>query len=80
MKIGDEITLPLDSIKKYGGNQTIAATIIKPAERVTESTSVNNNKTKIDSGNDRSSGGSAHSNQDEYATYTVEQGDTVFQL
>ncbi|MCD1118960.1 LysM peptidoglycan-binding domain-containing protein [Chryseobacterium turcicum] len=80
LKIGDEITLPLDSIKKYGGNQTIAATVIKPAERVTESTSVNNNKTKIDSGNDRSSGGSAHSNQDEYATYTVEQGDTVFSI
>lgn len=80
LKIGDEITLPLDSIKKYGGNQTIAATVIKPAERTTESTSVNNSKTKIDSGNDRFSGGSAHSNQDEYATYTVEQGDTVFSI
>lgn len=80
MKIGDEITLPLDSIKKYGGNQTIAATVIKPAERVAESSSVNNNKTKIDSGNERSSAENSHSSQDEYATYTVEQGDTVFSI
>ncbi|WP_175620647.1 amino acid ABC transporter substrate-binding protein [Chryseobacterium schmidteae] len=80
MKIGDEITLPLDSIKKYGGNQALAATVVKPAERVTETTPVNNNKTKIDSGNERSSSENSHSNQDEYATYTVEQGDTVFSI
>ena len=80
MKIGDEITLPLDSIKKYGGNQAVATTVTKPVEPVTESTPVNNNKTKIDSGNERSSAGSSLSNQDEYATYTVEQGDTVFSI
>ncbi|MFY1045252.1 amino acid ABC transporter substrate-binding protein [Chryseobacterium sp. GP-SGM7] len=78
LKIGDEITLPLDSIKKYGGNQAIATTVTKPVETVTETTSANN-KTKIDSGNERSSSNS-HSNQDEYATYVVEQGDTVFSI
>jgi peptidoglycan endopeptidase LytF len=80
MKIGDEITLPLDSIKKYGGNQAVATTVTKPVETVTETAPVNNNKTKIDFGNERSSGGSSHSNQDEYATYNVEQGDTVFSI
>ncbi len=80
MKIGDEITLPLDSIKKYGGNQAISTTVTKPVETVTETAPVNNNKTKMDSGNERSSAGNSHSNQDEYATYTVEQGDTVFSI
>ncbi|WP_410493634.1 LysM peptidoglycan-binding domain-containing protein [Chryseobacterium sp. 18068] len=80
MKIGDEITLPLDSIKKYGGNQAVATTVTKPVETVTETAPVNNNKTKMDSGNERSSAGNSHSNQDEYATYTVEQGDTVFSI
>ncbi|MFC0427893.1 amino acid ABC transporter substrate-binding protein [Chryseobacterium scophthalmum] len=80
MKIGDEITLPLDSIKKYGGNQAVATTVTKPVETFTETAPVNNNKTKMDSGNERSSAGNSHSNQDEYATYTVEQGDTVFSI
>lgn len=78
-KIGDEITLPLESIKKYGGNlATVAPT--KPVEVQTETVSTNNNKTKIDSGNERSSASNSSSNQDEYATYTVEQGDTVFSI
>lgn len=78
MKIGDEITLPLDSIRKYGGNQAVNTTV-KTSETSQESTtSVSNKKTKIDSGNERSS--NSHSNQDEYATYTVEQGDTVFSI
>ncbi|MGO4708822.1 LysM peptidoglycan-binding domain-containing protein [Chryseobacterium sp. 2TAF14] len=80
MKIGDEITLPLDSIKKYGGNQAVTTTETKPVETVAENAPVNNNKTKIDSGNERSSAVNSHSNQDEYATYTVEQGDTVFSI
>lgn len=80
LKIGDEITLPLDSIKKYGGNQAVVTTVTKPMETVTETAPVNNSKTKIDSGNERSSAGNSHSNQDEYATYTVEQGDTVFSI
>lgn len=80
LKIGDEITLPLDSIKKYGGNQAVATTATKPMETVTETAPVNNSKTKMDSGNERSSAGNSHSNQDEYATYTVEQGDTVFSI
>ncbi len=80
MKIGDEITLPLDSIKKYGGNQAVATTVTKPMETITETAPVNNSKTKMDAGNERSSAGNSHSNQDEYATYTVEQGDTVFSI
>jgi LysM repeat protein len=49
-------------------------------ETVTETAPVNNSKTKMDSENERSSAGNSHSNQDEYATYTVEQGDTVFSI
>ncbi|MDF2552068.1 MAG: LysM peptidoglycan-binding protein [Chryseobacterium sp.] len=80
MKIGDEITLPLDSIKKYGGNQTAVVTA-KPAEAPVEAVQPNNAKTKIDSGNDNSTTTShSSSGQDEYATYTVEQGDTVFSI
>ena len=70
-KIGDEITLPLENIKKYGGSQAVIA------ERPT-STPTSNNKTKIDSGNDRSTAFS--SQNDEYVTYTVESGDTVFSI
>lgn len=78
MKIGEEITLPLDSIKKYGGTQaTVSAP--KPAEVTSEVESANN-KTKIDSGNERSSSNNTADSQDEYATYTVEQGDTVFSI
>lgn len=80
-KIGDEITLPIDSIKKYGGTQaTIAPTrpVEVPVETVQPSS---NTKTKIDSGNEKSSAAVyTSSNQDEYATYTVEQGDTVFSI
>jgi len=80
-KIGDEITLPIDSIKKYGGTQaTIAPT--KPVEVPVETVQPSSNtKTKIDSGNEKSSAAVyTSSNQDEYATYTVEQGDTVFSI
>ncbi|WP_228453619.1 LysM peptidoglycan-binding domain-containing protein [Chryseobacterium aquaeductus] len=79
MKIGNEITLPLDSIKKYGGSEAVIATA-KPAAVPVESVSANNTKTVIDSGNERSSSANSSSNQDEYATYTVEQGDTVFSI
>lgn len=75
MKIGDEITLPFDSIKKYGGDQLSIVTT-KPVETVQPS----NTKTSIDSGNERSTTVHTSSSQDEYATYTVEQGDTVFSI
>ncbi len=75
-KIGDEITLPLDSIKKYGNS--LATT--KPAEVSIETTQPANTKTKIDSGNEKSTTVYSSSSQDEYATYTVEQGDTVFSI
>ncbi|WBV55566.1 LysM peptidoglycan-binding domain-containing protein [Chryseobacterium daecheongense] len=149
MKIGDEITLPFESIKKYGGNQqpvvaskTVEATAnntpstavatdedsytiqskdnyyritkqfgvsqqelyalnpgleekgLKPGEviRVKKSnsnvanviTEPVNPKTKIDSGNEKSSANnSSNVNEeagDEYVTYTVQQGDTVFSI
>lgn len=79
MKIGDEITLPLESIKKYGGSEAVIATN-KTVEASVETVLPNNSKTKIDSGNDRSSSSNSSSDQDEYATYTVEQGDTVFSI
>ncbi|WP_345990910.1 LysM peptidoglycan-binding domain-containing protein [Chryseobacterium sp. Chry.R1] len=149
MKIGDEITLPFESIKKYGGNQqpvvaskTVEATAnntlstavatdednytiqskdnyyritkqfgvsqqelyalnpgleekgLKPGEviRVKKSnsnvanviTEPVNPKTKIDSGNEKSSANNSSNVNaeagDEYVTYTVQQGDTVFSI
>lgn len=79
MKIGDEIILPLESIKKFGGNQAVAATT-KPVEVPVENVQPSNSKTKIDSGNEKSTTVHTSSGQDEYATYTVEQGDTVFSI
>lgn len=143
MKIGDEIALPLESIKKYGGEQAVAAvstpnlteqtkvetpapiadgesyvvqpkdnyyriskqfTIsqkelfalnpgleekgLKPGESiiirksnatpVAESSS-SNSKTKVDSGNERSSANTTVI-ADDFVTYTVQQGDTVFSI
>jgi LysM repeat protein len=150
MKIGDEIALPLESIKKYGGNQqqtvavnTPAATkpvetkvetsvaapsegeyVVQPKDnyyrisrqfniskdelfalnpgleekglKVGESIKVKksgkansgasvfeettNSKTKVDSGNEKSSSNTNTIANDEYVTYTVQQGDTVFSI
>lgn len=151
MKIGDEITLPLDSIKKYGGTQAQVAIVTpentKPVEKTVVETPVstpannelyivqakdnyyriarqfnvtkeelfvlnpgleekglkpgesikvkksNNNtsvaepvvntKTTVDSGNEKSSVSSSNtstSSSDEYVTYAVVQGDTVFSI
>ncbi|UZT96685.1 LysM peptidoglycan-binding domain-containing protein [Chryseobacterium fluminis] len=144
MKIGDEITLPLESIKKYGGDQqqSIAAAS-KPAERAVEiqtadhqategeyvvqskdnyyrisrqfnitkeelfelnpgleerglkpgesikvkgatsgTTAVaeTSSKAKVDAGNERSSSTTTTAVGDDYVTYTVQQGDTVFSI
>ncbi|BAP29208.1 LysM-repeat protein [Chryseobacterium sp. StRB126] len=147
MKIGDEITLPLTSIKKYGGDQpTVTATATKPVETPVEKTvtatptpavegenyviqakdnyyritkqfgisqqdlytlnpgleekglkpgetikikrsntetvvETTNSKAKMDAGNDNPS--PASNNVvigDDYVTYTVQQGDTVFSI
>lgn len=32
MKIGDEVTLPLENIKKFGGNQAVVATVSEPVK------------------------------------------------
>lgn len=142
MKIGDEITLPLESIKKYGGGQQTAPVVAKPVDTPSEkpvasgssdkgiyviqakdnyyriskqfgisqqelfalnpgleekglkpgetinikksdtdaASEAVNPKTKIDSGNERSSAGSAGATADDYVTYTVQQGDTVFSI
>lgn len=142
MKIGDEITLPLASIKKYGGIQqavtaekhveadvekTTAAEgesyVIQPKDnyyRITKqfgisqqdlyalnpgleekglkpgdtikikrtNTSANtdtvaetaNPKAKMDSGNEKSTAASTVAAGDDYVTYTVQQGDTVFSI
>ncbi|WP_051884509.1 LysM peptidoglycan-binding domain-containing protein [Chryseobacterium luteum] len=140
MKIGDEIILPLDSIKKYGGDQVsidpkpaephsgIPATSsvegelymiqskdnyyritkqfgisqqelfalnpgleekgLKPGETIkvkktnTDAAVVSepvNPKTKIDSGNEKSTA-TVTTVVDDYVTYTVQQGDTVFSI
>ncbi|PWN64728.1 amino acid ABC transporter substrate-binding protein [Chryseobacterium oncorhynchi] len=147
MKIGDEITLPLASIKKYGGDQqavvttkpvetpvekTVTATPIAAAEgeayviqakdnyyRITKQFGISqqdlfalnpgleekglkpgdaikikksntntttvtepaaNPKEKMDSGNDKSPTASNVVVGDDYVTYTVQQGDTVFSI
>lgn len=145
MKIGDEITLPLASIKKYGDQQTVVATP-KPVEtpvektvtatpavegetyviqakdnyyRITKQFGISqqdlftlnpgleekglkpgdsikikksnitntdtvtepvNPKTKMDSGNEKSTPSSNVEAGDDYVTYTVQQGDTVFSI
>lgn len=144
MKIGDEITLPLESIKKYGGEQqqNIAAAP-KPAETAVEIQTADhqategeyvvqskdnyyrisrqfnitkeelfelnpgleerglkpgesikvkgsasgitaaadtNSKAKVDVGNERSSSTTSTAVGDDYVTYTVQQGDTVFSI
>ncbi|WP_228422332.1 amino acid ABC transporter substrate-binding protein [Chryseobacterium aurantiacum] len=146
MKIGDEITLPLTSIKKYGGDQQ-AVVATKPVETPVEKTvtatpaaaegeayviqakdnyyritkqfgisqqdlfalnpgleekglkpgdtikikksnsntasvtePVANPKEKMDSGNEKSSTASNVVVGDDYVTYTVQQGDTVFSI
>ncbi|SDQ34963.1 ABC-type branched-chain amino acid transport system, substrate-binding protein [Chryseobacterium soldanellicola] len=148
MKIGDEIILPLDSIKKYGGEAAATSTSVKPSETVSvvdtsnvpansnilyvvqakdnyyriskqfnitkeelfalnpgledkglkpgESIKIkkadsaqsspvvpeetNNTKAKVDSGNERSSSNANTAAADDYVTYTVQQGDTVFSI
>ncbi|MEC5172497.1 LysM peptidoglycan-binding domain-containing protein [Chryseobacterium nepalense] len=147
MKIGDEITLPLESIKKYGTGQqtTTSASIAKSDEKTVEKPAVTvsegeytvqqkdnyykiakqfnltreelfalnpgleekglkpgekilvkksgngnasgadvfeetkNSKAKMDSGNEISSKNS-NTASDDYVTYTVQQGDTVFSI
>ena len=147
MKIGDEVTLPLESIKKYGGEQSIAvhtSPVEKTVETVAETHTTkasedeyivqqkdnyyrisrqfnitkeelfalnpgleekglkpgetikikkagiknsgadifeenSNPKTKVDSGNEKSSSNTV-SSEDDYVTYTVQQGDTVFSI
>lgn len=145
MKIGDEITLPLESIKKYGTNQQAVVPTVKPTEKIAETPAVTasegeyiiqqkdnyyriskqfnitkeelfalnpgleekglkpgekisvkksnnesnaatvseekaNSKTKVDSGNERSSVSVNDDAADDYVTYTVQQGDTVFSI
>lgn len=146
MKIGDEVTLPLESIKKYGANQQAVASTVKPSETIAETPVVNasegeyiiqqkdnyyriskqfnitkeelfalnpgleekglkpgekisvkkskgenysgtadseeknNSKTKVDSGNEKSSATANTIVADDYVTYTVQQGDTVFSI
>lgn len=147
MKIGDEVILPLESIKKYGeAQQNAAAAVSTPAQpletsaetpavaasedeyivqpkdnyyRISKQFNISkeelfalnpgleegglktgkaikvkkagsrntgadvfgertNAKTQVDNGNERSS--SATSEADDYVTYTVQQGDTVFSI
>lgn len=68
MKIGDQIILPSDNIKKYGSDQAITPLEIPVT------------KARVDTGNNRSVRNSATNSEDEYVTYTVEAGDTVFSI
>jgi len=142
-KIGDEVILPLESIKKYGGDQqNVVTTNVKPVEATTKTTvsdneyviqqkdnyyriskqfnitkeelfalnpgledkglkpgesikvkksgatytatavfeEKTNSKTKVDSGNERSTSNANTMVADDYVTYTVQSGDTVFSI
>ena len=145
MKIGDEITLPLESIKKYGAGQQAVVPTVKPEEKMVETPVITasegeyivqqkdnyykiskqfdltreelfalnpgleekglkpgdkisvkksgsgnesgadvfgeskNSKAKMDSGNESSSTNTIAA-ADDYVTYTVQQGDTVFSI
>jgi LysM repeat protein len=79
MKIGDQIILPSENIKKYGGVQQAVTPVSAPVENQSASVA-SGNKTKVDAGNDRSLRNVSSENGDEYATYTVEAGDTVFSI
>ncbi|SMP07618.1 LysM peptidoglycan-binding domain-containing protein [Chryseobacterium profundimaris] len=145
MKIGDEITLPLESIKKYGAGQQAVVPTVKLEEKMVETPAVTasegeyivqqkdnyykiskqfdltreelfalnpgleekglkpgdkisvkksgsgnesgadvfgeskNSKAKMDSGNESSSTNTIAA-ADDYVTYTVQQGDTVFSI
>lgn len=141
MKIGDEIILPLENIKKYGGNQQqVATTAPKPVEKLAEVTTITaadgeyiiqakdnyyrvskqfnitqkelfalnpgleekglkpgekiiirkvnteiisepvNSKEKMDSGSEKTNTTSETAAADDFVTYTVQQGDTVFSI
>ncbi|KAA0128710.1 LysM peptidoglycan-binding domain-containing protein [Chryseobacterium sp. SN22] len=149
MKIGDEVILPLESIKKYGGTQQNTAVAVStpatPVETVAEIPAVaasegeytvqpkdnyyriskqfniskeelfalnpgleerglkpgeaikvkkagnrstgadvfeenTNPKAKVDTGNEESSSATVTAEADDYVTYTVQQGDTVFSI
>lgn len=140
MKIGDEITLPLENIKKYGGGeQQVAVVAPKPVEKSADVTTAVadgeyviqtkdnyyrvskqfnitqkelfalnpgleerglkpgekiivkkanteiisepvNSKEKLDSGNEKNSTVSEAAAGDDFVTYTVQQGDTVFSI
>ena len=73
MKIGEEITLPLENIKKYGGTQEASTPSV--AKTSSETATISKAKVEIDSPKSSSS-----SSQEDYVTYTVEHGDTVFSL
>jgi len=79
MKIGDEVILPLESIRKYAGSQAVIAPATS-TETSADTKPQSNTKATIDSGNERSTTVHTASGEDEYATYTVEQGDTVFSI
>jgi len=138
MKIGDEITLPLENIKKYGGSeQHIAVVTPKPVEKATSVTAADSeyiiqakdnyyrvskqfnisqkelfalnpgleekglkpgekiivkksnintvsepvsSKEKMDSGSEKTGVASEAIVGDDFVTYTVQQGDTVFSI
>lgn len=76
MKIGDKLVLPADRIKKYADKDAF-----KPApvavDNPSSSTSTVSTRPVIDTS---SSSSRDLGSQEEYATYTVVQGDTVFSI
>lgn len=76
MKIGDKLVLPADRIKKYADKDAF-----KPAPVAVDNTSSSTSTVSTRPVIDTSSSSSRDlGSQEEYATYTVVQGDTVFSI
>lgn len=78
MKIGDVLTLPLANIKKYADKNAFRKIDVAP---VASNTSPNTPSSRVVIDNSSSNTSSRNTDsQDEYVTYTVIQGDTVFSI
>ena len=67
LQIGSELTLPTDRIKKYAGAAAVTPIATTPSRVVNTENTTKSNSQSIGS-------------DDDYVTYNVEQGDTVFSI
>lgn len=84
MKIGDKVILPLKNIEKYGNTTPAITTPPTETKNITQTTETNPNIQKTVSEpvknepENSSNSSETNSSQDDYVTYTVQSGDTMF--